>query len=399
MKTKPQSLIFPILLVMYEIATYLSNDMYLPALPDMMRDLSLTSQHAQWTLTTWFIGSAVLPLVLGVVSDRYGRRPVLLWGGVVYILATMACALASNANHLLIARFIEGAAIPSMMVAGYASIHEIYERKEAIQILALMSSITILAPALGPLLGSFILYVAGWREIFWVIACWSIFTVALLYYWMPETLAHDQRKPVHFKTLFKQYGRLLTNNQFMLLVFVSGSIFTGFIAFITAGPLLVIQTFHNTPLTFGFVMAGIFSAYIFGNYWVKHLLELMSVDKIIWLGLTTTLCGGILIFIFALFLPHILYLFVIAMAIYSFGAAIGFAPLNRCIIEASDEPMGVRVSLFTVLWTMFAVLGSVIVSQHFDGSIQSLAYPITLAIVVACALKVLADRGKSSLPM
>ena len=76
MTIKKKSIIFPILLVLYEIATYLSNDMYLPALPDMMRDLSLTTQQAQWTLTTWFIGSAFLPLVLGVVSDRYGRRPV-----------------------------------------------------------------------------------------------------------------------------------------------------------------------------------------------------------------------------------------------------------------------------------------------------------------------------------
>lgn len=394
MKTQKKSLIFPVLLVMYEIATYLSNDMYLPALPEMMRDLSLSSQQAQWTLTTWFIGSATLPLVLGVVSDRYGRRPVLLLGGIVYILATMACALSVDSHHLLIARFIQGAAIPSMMVAGYAAIHEIYDRKEAIQILALMSSITILAPAFGPLLGSVILYFSNWRGIFWVIAIWSMLIIALLFHWMPETLPSEQRKPVHFATLFKQYGRLLTNKQFMLLVFVIGSIFTGFIAWITAGPLLVIQTFHHTPVTFGFVMAGIFTAYIFGNYWVKHMLEWTSVNNIIWLGLSVTLFGGLLIFLFAVILPNTLYLFLIAMAIYSFGAALCFAPLNRCIIEASEEPMGVRVSLYTVLWTGFAVLGSLIVSQHFNGSIQSLAYPITLAIVIAFILKLLADSGK-----
>lgn len=391
MTTQTKSLIFPILLVVYEVATYLSNDMYLPALPDMMRDLSMSPQQAQWTLTTWFIGSAALPLVLGVVSDRYGRRPVLLQGGMIYILATIACALSRNPHQLLLARFIEGAAIPSMMVAGYAAIHEIYDRTEAIKILALMGSITILAPAFGPLLGSFILYFSSWRAVFWVIAIWSTIVLGLLFYWMPETLPAEQRKPVHFATLFRQYGSLLTNKQFMLLVFVIGSIFTGFIAWVTAGPLLVIQTFHHTPVTFGFVMAGIFTAYIFGNYWVKQLLEWISVNNIIWLGLGLTLFGGLLIFLFAIVLPHSLYPFLCAMALYSFGAAICFAPLNRCIIEASNEPMGVRISLYTVLWTGFAVLGSLIVSLHFNGSIQSLAYPITLAIVISCLLKVATD--------
>ena len=104
MITKIKPILFPLLLVLYEIATYLSNDMYLPALPDMMRDLGLSTKQAQWTLTTWFVGSAALPLVLGVVSDRYGRRPVLLIGGLIYILSTMVCAIATSSHGLLIAR-------------------------------------------------------------------------------------------------------------------------------------------------------------------------------------------------------------------------------------------------------------------------------------------------------
>ena len=247
-KTRP--LFFPLLLVMYEIATYLSNDMYLPALPDMMQDLGLTMKQAQLTLTTWFVGSATLPLVLGVVSDRYGRRPVLLIGGLIYIAATIFCAITTDNNQLLIARFIEGAAIPSMMVAGYACIHEFYEQKEAIRILALMGSVTILAPALGPLLGSIILLFSSWRGIFWFIAILSALAIALLFQAMPETLPPEKREPVHFATLLKQYTSVVTNKRFMLLLGVLGFMFTGFIVWITAGPLLslkilVIRRLHS----------------------------------------------------------------------------------------------------------------------------------------------------------
>jgi len=315
MTIKSRLLIFPIILVFYEIATYLSNDMYLPALPEMMRDLSLSTQQAQLTLTTWFIGSATLPLILGVISDRCGRRPVILIGGIIYVISTIACALATNPQQLLIARFIEGAAIPSMMVAGYACVHELFNRKEAIRILALMGSITVLAPALGPLLGSIILYFSSWRGIFWVIAIWAAITVTLLFYWMPETHTPEKRKPIHLKTLFRQYGLVISNKQFMMLLFVQGLIFTGFISFLSASSLLIVESFAYSPIAYGLMQAVIFSAFVIGNYWVKRLLDTVSVKRLIWSGLSITFFGGVLLFSFSLLFPQSLYLFVIAITI------------------------------------------------------------------------------------
>jgi DHA1 family multidrug/chloramphenicol efflux transport protein-like MFS transporter len=386
----PKSLTFPILLVLYEIATYLSNDMYLPALPQMMKEIGLSTKQAQATLTTWFIGSAFLPLVMGVISDRYGRRPVLLLGGVIYILATIACAITSDTNTLLIARFIEGAAIPSMMVAGYACIHELYDQKEAIRILALMGSITVLAPALGPLLGSIVLYFTSWRGIFWFISIWALIIIVLLVRWMPETFPPEKRQPIHYGTLFIQYARVLTNKKFMLLMMVLGFIFTGFIVWITAGPLLVIENFHYPPIVFGMFQAFVFAAYIAGNHLVKHILEFIKVSTLIRLGLFITLAGGILAFVSSVCFAKTIYPFLMSMTIYSFGSALCFSPLNRSIIEASDEPMSVRVSLFTVLWTGFAVLGSAIASLFFSGSILSISIPVAVVVIISAIMKIAA---------
>ncbi len=386
MISKSKSLVFPIILVLYEIATCLSNDMYLPALPSMMQDLSLNTQQAQWTLTAWFIGSALLPLVMGVVCDYYGRRPTLLIGGLIYIASTMACALAANAQGLLIARFIEGAALPSMMVAGYACIHELYETREAIRILAFMGSITVLAPALGPLFGSIVLYLSSWRGIFWVIAIWSLINIAFLFYWMPETYPPEKRVPIHLKNLFMQYVRLFTNRQFMLLILVQGFIFSGFIVWISAGALLVIENFHYRPMVFGVIQASIFAAYIFGNALVKYLLEWLSVHGLIWAGLLVSLFGGAVLFAFAVLFPDAFYPLIAGMAIYSLGSGLCFAAFNRAVIEASDEPMSVRVALYTVLWTAFAVLGSVVASLYFAGTVRSIAYPVALAALIACVV-------------
>jgi Bcr/CflA subfamily drug resistance transporter len=383
-------LIFPLLLVFYEIVIYLSNDMYLPALPQMMENLGMSSTEAQSTLTFWFAGAAVFPIFMGVAADKYGRRKTLLTGGFIYIIATIICAITTNLQLFLFARFLEGAIIPSMMVAGYACIHELYDEKEAIRILALMGSIVILAPAVGPLLGAAILSFTSWRGIFWFIALWSIINILLLRKWMPETHLTSKSQPARFNILIKQYARLLVNKRFMLLTCVIGFIYAGFIGWITSSPLLVIKSYSSTPIVFSVIQACIFAAYIAGNYYVKLLIDKMEVKIIIRWGLLITLGGGFLGLLVANFSATTMYPYVIAMIIYSFGAALCFAPLNRSIIETSQEPMSSRVALFTTLWTGFAALGSVIAGVVFNGVLFSIALPITIAIFISCMLMIIA---------
>src|SRR3990167_5344961 len=167
------AILFPVLLALYEICTYLSNDAYLPALPHIAHDLFTTNHLVQLTLTTWFMGSASMQLFLGPISDKIGRRPVLLFGGLVFITVTIGCAVSQNIYWLLILRFIQGATITSMIVAGYATIHELFDRDKAIHTLSMMASITVLAPSFGPLFGALILQFGSWRVIFAILAGWA----------------------------------------------------------------------------------------------------------------------------------------------------------------------------------------------------------------------------------
>lgn len=373
------------MLVLYEMATYFSNDMYLPALPQMMKDLHLTLAQAQMTLTIWFAGAGAMPLVMGMVSDRFGRRAVLLGGGYIYVLATVLCAITNNYSVMLAGRFIEGSMLASMSVAGYACIHESYEKIEAIKILALMGSISILAPAFGPLVGGFILLVSGWRSIFFFIAVWALISVVLLTIWMPETLPPDMRHKLQPMQLAKQYWGVLSNKQFTLMALIVGLIFGGFIMWITAGPLLLIETFHYSPVEFGIIQAIVFAAYMGANYLAKRLIETVGVSRLVWLGLLITLAGG-LCMLFTGVVQHSLMIFILAMTVYSFGSGLSFAPLSRCIIESSDAPMGTRVALSNVLMTGFGALGSVVVAMQFNGTIPSLAYPVAATAIAAVLL-------------
>lgn len=379
--------LFPILLVLYEISIYLSNDMFLPALPEMMHDLHLSAAEVQLTVTMWFLGTASMPLVMGALADRFGRRPTLLIGGVIYVFSTVLCAIATDQFSLLCVRFLEGAMVSSMMVAGYATIHDAYEHKAAIRILAIMGAVSVLAPALGPLAGGIVLVFGSWRWIFWFIALYSSIMLILLYQKMQETLIQSARHSLHLGKIFNSYWQVFANKDFLVLMAVLGFIFAGFISWVTAGPLLVIDSLKYSVIAFGFMQAAVFAAYIFGSYFVNALLEKYDAHRLVNIGLGISLISGLLISLFALLLPTQFYLFLAAIIVYSFGSALCFAPLNRLIIETSDQPMGIRVALFTTGLMGSGVLGSGIASIIYDGTSFSLGIIITAGIIIASVLQ------------
>lgn len=383
---KKHHYLFPLLLVMYEITIYLSNDMYLPALPDMMRDLHLSSTTAQLTITMWFFGSALLPLVMGALADRFGRRNTLLTGGFIFVLSTALCALAVDEMTLLAARVLEGAMVASMMVAGYACIHELYDHKEAIRVLAVMGGVSVLAPAFGPLIGAFILLFLSWRWVFWTIVLFSSVMLISLYYYMPETLAVDKRHPLHFKKILSQYWQVVSNLQFILLMSTLGCIFGAFIAWVATGPLLVIDSLQFSAIAFGWMQAAVFIAYILGSHAVNILMTKHDADRLIHAGLVICIVGGIGSWLAAVLWPLQFYLFLLSVIIFSFGSALCFAPLNRLIIETSEQPMGSRVAMFTTGLMVAGTLGSAIASLLYDGSSVSLAEIIAVGVVAACGL-------------
>ena len=368
---KTISIVFPLLLVLYELAAYLSNDMYLPALPQLMQDFRVSYSSAQSTLTSWFLGSAAMQLFLGPLSDRFGRRPILLWGGALFIFATLLCAITTQINVFIVARFLQGCAICSLVVAGYASIHELLDHTHAIRTLGWMSNITVLAPAFGPLLGGFILSFVHWKFIFYSQALWSSMTIALLWKFMPESNPYGKQHPIHFSTLCKNYLAIFRNRTYLLNTLSFCLLFSGMISWIVAGPFLVINEFKYSVLMFGIFQACIFCCFILGTRILSILLNYFAVKKIITIGLSIMLLGALTSVPLAIFMPHFLIGLIISIAIFATGSGLIFSPLNRSAMEACEEPMGARVAIFSLLMGVFGVLGSVLVTIFYNKSILS----------------------------
>lgn len=384
--------LFPFILVFYEITNYLANDMYLPALPILTRDLHTTAHLAQLTLTTWFFGSASMQLILGPLSDRFGRRPILLGGGLIFISSTLVCTFTQSIEVLLIARFFQGCAVCSVITAGYASIHEFYEHIHAIKILAIMSSITLIAPAFGPLMGSIILQWWGWRWIFGILVIWGVTAITLLWFKMPETNPPSNRHSLNWKLLLKNYSGILSNRTFMLNSLIFCLTFLGMIAWIVAGPFLVIQTFKLSTFVFGIYQALVFGCLILASQVVKYFIDSLGAERLITIGLAIAFLGGVLALILTWLFPSFLLGLIFSLMIFTFGSNLAFSPSHRIAIEACSQPMGARIAVFSTLMGLSGSAGSLLVSSTYNGTLPWFGILLFCIVLLASALRWIEQR-------
>jgi len=386
MKSQKASLLFPIALVFFEIATYLSNDMYLPSLPSLALDFNTTEQAAQDTLLAWFLGSASMQLLMGPLSDRYGRRIVLIVGGVFYIVATLICATTHHFPLMLSARFIQGSTVCSVVVAGYAAIHEHYSTKMAIKIIAIMGSVTILAPAFGPLIGAIIIELSHWRYIFYLLAFWAIVGLALLWVVMPET--NPIRFPIQVKEIAQDYLKITKNRAFMGYTLTYCLLFMGMIAWIVESPFVIIERYSRSVLEYGYIQVIVFGGFIAGAQTTRSLIHRLDAIQVVQYGLLIAQGSALILFASCFFTTQ-LYWFIMLITGVAFGSAMAFGPLHRSAIEACREPMGRRMAISSTYVSLFGVFATLIAGYLKGHLLTHLSLLMALCVIFAFAIFIL----------
>ena len=242
----------------------LAIDLYLPALPAIAVGLAATPELVQASITVFLAGFALGMLFYGPVSDRYGRRPVMLAGIALFTLASLACLLAVSGEQLVLARFAQALGGGAASVLARAVVRDVYAPTEAIRKLSLMAMVTAVAPLLAPLLGSGLLATFGWRSTFAAILLWGIASLLVVWRGLPETLAPEQRGQLPLAAAFAAYFRLATDPLALGLLLAGGMSFAAMFAYITGSPFYFIEGLGWTPQAYGGLFAanalGIFAA-------------------------------------------------------------------------------------------------------------------------------------------
>ncbi len=340
--------------------------MYLPALPIISSEFFVPIHLIQLTITAWLAGDTAFQLVVGPLTDRYGRRPILFVGGLIFLFATLGCALASSLAVLIISRFFQGIGVCTMMVAGYASIHDLYDDQKAIRILVWMGTAAIIAPAIGPVFGGLLLLAVNWRVIFFLLFALGAIALSALWLCMPESTSLEDRRSLNIKSIVSTYRKILLNAHFMISAASFALLYGGIMGWITTSPFILMDTLGMTSAEFGFLQIPIFGVYILGAQLVKVLLKKMGKEKLIVFGLSITSLAGIAFFFFPLFAPSSVLSFIVPMSIYSLGFGFAAAPLNRITLTATKEQKGSAMAVFYLTMTGAGTLISLVLSISSD---------------------------------
>jgi MFS family permease len=360
---------FPLLLVCYEIINYLANDMYLPALPSLISDLGLPIGLAQQTVTAWFLGASAFHLLWGPISDRFGRRTVLLIGGAFFTTATWVCVFSSTLSSLLIARFIQGAVVSTLGTAAYASIYESYHRKKSIQILTLMSSVVMLAPAIGPLVGGIFLQWLNWRSIFVFLALSASIIWLGLCFIMPETLSSMNRLTFRWSNVISHYSQILKNKAFIFNLVIINFNNLAKVVWIIGGPFLIAIQFKLNILYFGLIQILIFGSQILGAQLVKRIIHRVEINRLINQGLNISFIASLLALALSFIFSNKLIGLILCLIIFCFGTALS-SPLQRlCIETCPEQPIQARMNVYATSISFFCSLGSFLFSFTYTVSL------------------------------
>ncbi|MFI2225133.1 multidrug effflux MFS transporter [Streptomyces fradiae] len=264
----------------------LSMDMYLPALPEVTGSLGAPAATVQLTLTACLAGMALGQLVVGPMSDKWGRRRPLLIGMVVYVLATAACALAPNAALLVSFRLLQGLAGAAGIVIARAVVRDLYDGVEMARFFSTLMLISGVAPVVAPLIGGQILRVTDWRGVFHVLTVVGLLLTLVVWKWLHETLPPARRHDGGVGSALRTMRGLLADRVFTGYMLSGGFAFAALFAYISASPFVVQEIYGASPQTFS-LLFGVNSVGLVavGQINGKLLVGRVSLDKALATGL------------------------------------------------------------------------------------------------------------------
>lgn len=270
-------------------------DMYIPAFPRIARDLGATIGTVQITLAIFLLGLAFGQILWGTLSDHVGRRAPLLAGCLLFSGMAALCAATHSIHTLIAARFFMGLGGSAGVVISRAIVRDLFEEEEAAKFYSMMMIIGGIGPIVAPFLGSLLLTHADWRAIFWTIALFGSFCLAIVLLNIPETLASENRMRGHIADVFQGYGRILVNRRFLgpalAIGCTSGMLFT----YIANSSFIFIELFGVPVALFGFLFATNSIGIYIGGQSNRWLLPRFTSEQLLRKGMWINVCVTLLL--------------------------------------------------------------------------------------------------------
>jgi DHA1 family bicyclomycin/chloramphenicol resistance-like MFS transporter len=363
----------------------LSTDLYLPSLPTLVRVFGTDIATVQLTLSVFLVGFAVSQLAYGPLSDRFGRRPVLIGGIAVFVLASAACTLAQSIEQLIAARFLQALGSCCGPVLGRAVVRDVYGRERAATVLAYMAMAMAVAPAVGPLFGGFMTSLFGWRANFLFLTGFGVLILAAVWFLLGETNRHRDASALHPRRLVGNYALLLRSRTWLGFTLCIAATYSAMFAFISGSSFVLIGRFGLSPELFGLSFGVIVLGYMVGSFIAGRLSYRLGIDRMMRLGSTLAGAGGLIGAVLALARIDHTAAILAPMFAFMIGAGLMMPNAQAGALGPFATMAGTASALMGFFQMGLAAVAGILVARLDDGTQFPMMAMICIAALAAAA--------------
>jgi DHA1 family bicyclomycin/chloramphenicol resistance-like MFS transporter len=364
-----------------------SMQILLPALPIIRSTYTVSSEVAQLTLSLSMLAIAIGTLFFGPMSDKYGRRPIMLLGLSITIAGSIACWLANSIEWLIVGRFIQAFGGAVGLVLARAIVRDVYGADEAARVIATLVMVMVVLPMLSPALGGELIARFGFHSVFVVTAFMCVLILAFLSYQLPETL----EEPVAFegvRAMILTYFSLFKSRIFCGYAFCVTFVSVVFFSFISAAPEIMVSVLKRPATEYGYYFIIIPAGFMTGNYVARHFNRSLGLDRLITIGAgigVTGICLALLLQLLGFSQPLALFL---PIALATFGNGITLPNAQAAAINEFPKLAGSASGLTGFLQMAFSAVAAQFVAVIYNGTV----YPLLLLMLSASVASLLFFR-------
>jgi MFS transporter, DHA1 family, multidrug resistance protein len=340
----------------------LAVNIFQPFMPTMARDFSTDYAAIQRAVTVYILGIAAGQLIYGPLSDRFGRKPLVVAGGIVFLIANIILAVVPSLDGLLAARVLQAVGGCSGIVLTRAIVRECYPEDKAASAMGYITMSMVIVPAMAPLLGGLMEETLGWRAMFWALALVGIGQIAIGLFWLAET----NRTPLSslsFSSTTNGFTDLLRQPLFMALALCSGASAASYFAFLAGGPYALMSVLGLNALEYGQINLLPALGYFLGNWAAGRYATRWGLEPLIVRGALLFCGGGALLLVCWWLFPGSASSIILPMTLSVAGSGMLIPPVMAAALSVNPSLIGSASALMGLIPTLLGALASE-VSSH-----------------------------------
>lgn len=374
------TLMFPLALVLFEFSVYIGNDLVQPAMLAITKDFGVSSSWAPSSMSFYLLGGACVAWLLGPLSDRLGRKKVLLAGVLFFALCCLLILLTKNIESFLALRFLQGIGLTVISAVGYAAIQETFAERDAIKVMALMANISLLAPLLGPVIGAFLIDHVSWHWGFIGIAFLAFLSWFGLKAKMPDTKLSIPKQP--FSYILDDFKQVYKNKRFLIMTLALPMVSMPLMLWIALSPVMLVEELGFSSMQYGLAQFPVLGGLIVGNIVLIKIIDKLALGRSVLMGLPIMLLGTVVLLAGVIWQEYLIWCLIVGMTLISFGEGISFSVLYRFALMSSEVSKGTVAAAVSMLlmFSFFIIIELVrVMYEHY----HYLAYSVACFILIA----------------